>query len=138
MGYTIDGRCRCCNGHGYHKKEIDCLEKVPNPIDSKLVGDATDQELLDVVKRRKEERELAKQRARAVKHALIFDYLQDEKCKGLLQALLPEHDRTSCSDLDLANADSARCIRCVILQSLKYRDFPSNVDIYLAGHIDRE
>lgn len=64
-------------------------------------------------KRIREEQEVEEQRADA-RTAMVVSFLIDDHHRGL-NLLLPDHDRTSCNDRNLANAGRGRCRRCVVL-----------------------
>ena len=55
--------------------------------------------------------------------------------KTLVDKIVPEHDRTSCSDEDWHCNEYAndmgypRCTRCAFLYFLKYEEFPYDTDI---------
>lgn len=49
--------------------------------------------------------------------------------KELVDEIAPKHDRTSCSDADLSNADPnsqgySRCVRCCLLYRLRNGEWP--------------
>lgn len=56
----------------------------------------------------------------------------------LIDALTPNHGRTSCDDEHLQNAESGRCNRCVLLMANKTGDFDAEIDIEVNVRIIRD
>ena len=87
---------------------------------------ASDDELRAELKRREEERVAAAQRAHDAHGAMLRTVLT----RQLVDALRPEHDRTSCSDTNLSNGwdtmdersgrTMPRCVRCALLETAEH------------------
>lgn len=61
---------------------------------------------------------------REARNAALFDVLSDR----VIDVLVPEHSRTSCSDDNLSNSHDARCARCTLLKAQTDGYLPSNVE----------
>lgn len=87
------------------------------------LGAATDQELFDELQRREEERKAARERKEAdLRNALL------RNIEGILE-LVPEHQRTSCSDTRIVNMFRARCARCVLLSIKSENWVPTDIKV---------
>jgi len=84
-----------------------------------MVKDLTDDELLQVIKDRKEERRRrAIEERREINNRLLTDVFYDIES---INALVPNHSLRNCSDKDLEGAymdnGEARCVRCFLLDA---------------------
>jgi hypothetical protein len=55
--------------------------------------------------------------------------------KDKLLELVPAHNRTSCSDKNLANAWDGRCVRCVLMEAKAYNNFNADLKVVVDIHI---
>lgn len=90
--------------------------------------DLSDKDLLQELARRKEEKRQARIDANNKKLELLRKVLTRE----MLDALLPEHGRTSCSDDNRVNGfrcHRVRCTRCALLDFLEDEYTPSSQEL---------
>lgn len=83
-----------------------------------LLANMTDDELRAEMDRRREVRERAAQEKRTIRHTILSRVLTSE----VINALRPDHDRTTCDDEHPNNGwgtrsdGGYRCTRCALLQ----------------------
>ena len=71
-----------------------------------------------------------------------FEFFEEIKTPlDLINAIVPEHDRTSCSDDNIENGfysstEHTRCSRCTMLQTLKQGKMPKSHTSYLSTTIN--
>lgn len=103
-------------------------KKTRTPVLAKF----TDEEIQAEIKRRADEAAHQKQRAHEAQHsrqaeieAQIISDLTDEVNDADIEIIIPDHERTSCSDTEVYNGwntrsdGGPRCKRCALLQSLE-------------------
>lgn len=87
----------------------------------------SDDVLKQELKRREEIVEKQRREDLARQQQIIIDNVDS------LLNLVPEHDRTSCNDTDMNNANSFRCKRCLLLQLKRdgYMNRPFTIELFL-------
>lgn len=102
-----------------HQQSIDAASKE---LEAKLAGERS------VLQQHQETAKDLRVQIETARNSVLVDILRSD---GVLDALAPEHDRTSCSDEKTCNTE--RCTRCALIEAAKQRYIDFSWSFQISG-----